>query len=200
MVGRKTIVSSVENLLGSWQHLDFLAPKAFTCGHCGNKVGSEKGDYTNAKLAGLLYICPACNRPNFFFQDEQIPGPLPGKPIDSLPDFIEKLYTEAQRCISVSSYTASVLTCRKLLMHIGHDKGAPEGARFVEYITHLYDHHYIPPDGKGWVDYIRTKGNEANHEIVVSGKEEAIGLLVLTEMLLRIIYELPNRVPKPPKP
>jgi len=24
---------------------------------------------------------------------------------------------------------------------------------------------YVPPNGRGWVDHIRTKGNAANHEI-----------------------------------
>jgi DNA-directed RNA polymerase subunit RPC12/RpoP len=188
---------------GRWHNATALTSKAYLCGHCGRDVASELGDFTNTATTNMqasLYVCPYCNRPTFFFLNQQVPGELPGKPIDSLPDLIEKLYLEAQRCISVGSYTACVLTCRKLLMHIGHDKGAPESARFVEYINHLYDNHYIPPDGRGWVDYIRTKGNEANHEIAISGKEEAVGLLVLTEMLLRIIYELPSRVPRPPTP
>jgi ribosomal protein L24E len=193
----------MSRLNGTWQRFTQLGARAFVCGYCGKDVASEKGTHTGIAVVenqGRVYICPNCNRPTFFYEDEQVPGELPGKPIDNLPDFIEKLYLEAQRCVSVGSYTACVLTCRKLLMHIGHDKGASEGARFVEYINHLHDNHYIPPDGKGWVDYIRTKGNEANHEIVISGKEEAVGLLVLTEMLLRIIYELPSRVPRPPTP
>lgn len=188
---------------GGWHRFSTVSTKTFVCGHCGKDVASEKGDYTSTttlSLIGYVHVCPNCNRPTFFFQNEQVPGELPGKPIDSLPDFIEKLYLEAQRCISVGSNTACILVCRKLLMHIGHDKGAPEGAKFIQYINYLHDNHYIPPDGKGWVDYIRNKGNEANHEIVIAGKDEAVGLLVLTEMLLRIIYELPNRVPKPPKP
>jgi DNA-directed RNA polymerase subunit RPC12/RpoP len=191
----------MNRLPGHWERASSTVVRSFVCGHCGQNVASNEGDSTNMTdegQKGRLYICPNCLRPTFFYRDEQVPGELAGKPVESLPEFIEKLYVEARRCISFGSYTACVLICRKLLMHVGHDKGAPEGARFVEYINHLYDHHYISPDGKGWVDYIRTKGNEANHEIVVSGKEEAIGLLVLTEMLLRIIYELPNRVPKPP--
>jgi DNA-directed RNA polymerase subunit RPC12/RpoP len=171
----------------------------YTCGYCGKEVASAKGSITDGDPKGHLYVCPRCNKPTLFFQDEQMPGELLGKPIDNLPREIAKLYLEAQRCISVGSYTACILVCRKLLMHIGHHEGAKEGARFVEYINFLYDKHYIPPNSKGWVDYIREKGNEANHEIVTADKEEAIGLLILTEMLLRIVYDLPNRVPKLPK-
>jgi hypothetical protein len=48
------------------------------------------------------------------------------------------------------------------------------------------------------VDYIRKRGNEENHEITVASKEDAVGLLVLMENLLRNIYELPSKVPAPP--
>jgi hypothetical protein len=50
---------------------------------------------------------------------------------------------------------------------------------------------YIPPDGKAWVDKIRGKGNEANHEIALMCKDDAILVLRFTEMLLRFVYELP---------
>jgi len=40
---------------------------------------------------------------------------------------------------------------------------------------------FVPPKGKGWVDYIRTSGNEANHEIVLMSEGEAIALISLSK-------------------
>jgi DNA-directed RNA polymerase subunit RPC12/RpoP len=179
----------------TWQSTGNLLSKNYTCGYCGKEVASIKGYHAGDKT---LYLCPGCNRPTLFVGSEQTPGELPGKSIDNLPDGILKLYQEAQRCISASSYTACVLLCRKILMHVGHDKGAEEGLNFVAYIEYLLNNHFITPDGKGWVDYIRLRGNEANHEIKVFEKEDAMALLALAEMLLLNIYDLPNRVPKPP--
>jgi len=70
-----------------------------------------------------------------------------------------------------NAFTATVLCCRKLLMHIGVEKGAEKGKNFIEYVEFLSSKNYIPPDGKEWVDHIRKKGNEANHEIVIMGAE-----------------------------
>lgn len=58
----------------------------------------------------------------------------------------------------------------------------------------LADNNYIPPDGKSWVDHIREKANEANHEIKIMNVDESKDLLDFTEMLLRFIYEFPNRL------
>ena len=55
----------------------------------------------------------------------------------------------------------------------------------------------VPPNGKHWVDHIRTKSNEANHEITLMSKEEAERLITFVEMMLKFIYELPNVVPVP---
>lgn len=97
--------------------------------------------------------------------------------------------------MKVSSYTASVLACRKLLMNIAVNKGADEGWRFVQYVEHLADKGFIPPDGKEWVDYIRKRGNEANHQIVLMEREDAEALISFVEMLLRFIYEFPSKIP-----
>ncbi len=185
---------------GAWSNARSQRSMDYTCGYCGKEVASAKGSNTDGDPKGHLYVCPRCNKPTLFYQDEQVPGELPGKPIANLPREIADLYREAQRCISVGSYTACILVCRKLLMHISHDNGAKEGMGFYQYVNHLYEKHYIPFNGKEWVDYIREKSNEANHEIVIASKDDAIGLLGLTEMLLQIVYDMPNRIPKPPKP
>ncbi len=40
------------------------------------------------------------------------------------------------------------------------------------------------------------KGNEATHEITLMEEKDATELLTFTEMLLKIIYEFPNMIPK----
>ena len=77
-------------------------------------------------------------------------------------------------------------------MHIAVDKGAGEGLSFFKYVEYLDNNHYIPPNGKAWVDHVRTKGNEANHEIVIMQEDAASKLLVFVEMLLKLIYEFPE--------
>ena len=96
---------------------------------------------------------------------------------------------------SVASYTGSVLLSRKLLMNIGVELGAEEGKSFVFYVNYLADQGYIPPNGRGWVDHIRKKGNEATHEIALMSKEDAEELISFSEMLMKFTYEFPNKIP-----
>jgi hypothetical protein len=112
-----------------------------------------------------------------------------------LPNDVEQLYREARNAVAIGSYTAAVLGCRKLLMHIAVAQGAPAGKSFVEYVEHLADKGYVPPNGRGWVDHIRTKGNEANHEIRLMSKGDSEELVSFSEMLMKFIYEFPRRVP-----
>ena len=126
----------------------------------------------------------------------QVPGFAPGAEVSSLPDDIAALYLEARNAVTVASHTAAVMTCRKLLAHIAVAQGAEQGLSFLAYVEHLAKAGYVPPNGRGWVDHIRNEGNEANHEIVVMTRERADELIVFTEMLLKFIYEFPNRVPK----
>jgi hypothetical protein len=65
----------------------------------------------------------------------------------------------------------------------------------MAYVEHLAASGYVPPHGKGWVDHIRKKGNEANHEIVLMEKDDAQELISFVEMLLKFIYEFPSRIP-----
>jgi hypothetical protein len=130
-------------------------------------------------------------------EDSQFPGAKYGNEVENVSDVdIESLYEEARNCFSTNSFTATVLCCRKLLMHIAVDKGAGDGLRFIEYVEYLTDNHYVPPGSEGWVDHIRTKGNEANHEIIIMDKETAEELLSFIEMLLKILYEFPSRIKK----
>ncbi len=94
--------------------------------------------------------------------------------------------------MTVNAYTGAVLCSRKLLMNIAVSKGAAEGLSFLEYVDHLASKGYVPPDGKEWVDHIRTKGNEATHQIKIMKKEDAEDLITFVEALLKFIYEYPG--------
>jgi hypothetical protein len=79
-------------------------------------------------------------------------------------------------------------------MHIAVAKGAKVGESFTGYVDFLATNNYVPPDAKDWVDHIRKKGNEANHEIVIVKREDAEELLEFVEMLLTVIYVFPAAV------
>ena len=99
--------------------------------------------------------------------------------------------------MSSQAYTPAVLACRKILMNVAVALGANAGESFVNYVRFLADAGYVPPNGKHWVDHIRTKSNEANHEITLMSKDEAEKLITFVEMMLKFIYRLPNVVPVP---
>ena len=180
-----------------WQNVHGLSSKSFTCGHCGNLIASSSG-YSSNSINGAIYICPHCEKPVYFDRTGiPLPGIAFGNDVSHVPPTIEALYTEARRCTSASAYTASVLLSRKLLMNIAVAQGAQEGKAFIFYVEYLANSGYVPPNGKGWVDHIRKKGNEATHEIVLMSDSDAKDLIAFSEMLLKFIYEFPNKIPSP---
>jgi hypothetical protein len=58
-------------------------------------------------------------------------------------------------------------------------------------VAYLVDNHYVTPKARGWVDAIRTRGNEATHELPAMSQQDARELLTFVEMLLKTIYEFP---------
>jgi hypothetical protein len=83
-------------------------------------------------------------------------------------------------------------------MNIAVAQGHQPGRKFIEHIEFLAGKGFVPPNGSGWVDHIRRKGNEATHEIHMMTRPDAEELLVFIEMLLKFIYEFPSRVPSTP--
>jgi hypothetical protein len=180
------------------QALD-LTPVEFTCGYCNNPVGSDYGyrilQKNNATQVGGVYICPSCLGPVFRdLKGEFYPKPTAGNAVANLPDDISRLYNEARDCCGVGAYTASVLACRKILMHVAVDLGADGDQSFLQYVEWLHNQHHIPPNGKAWVDHIRQKGNETNHDIVIAQRPDAETLIKFTEMLLKVNYEFPGLI------
>ena len=124
--------------------------------------------------------------------------------MSNTPSDVAELYEESRRNISINAFTSSVMLSRKILMHIAVAQGAQPGQSFAQYVEYLAGNGYVPPNGKAWVDHIRKKGNEANHEIIVAAQADAMDLLSFTEMLLKFVYEFPAKVPvgslpSPPK-
>lgn len=181
-----------------------LEPRSYPCGHCGAVAGTNRGFHAIAqrldeRLPAVIYICSNCGEPTYFGPSgDQEPGPLFGNNVQALPADIGALYAEARRVYSVAGYTSAVLACRKVLMSIAVAQGAEEGEPFIAYVEYLANAGYVPPHGKGWVDHIRRRGNEANHEIALMSRDDAEELISFVEMLLKFIYEFPARVPATP--
>ena len=185
----------------NWHQLQNVPERSYACGYCGDKVASNRGyrigdrsDGTGPAVGGV-YICPGCQAPTFVdCAGNNRPEAIPGNNVSNVPDDVNTLYTEARLAVGRGAPTAAVLTCRKILMHIGVEKEAEKGKPFVYYIEHLASKGFIPLNGKGWVEHIRRTSNEANHEINVMSNEQAIKLVLFVEMMLRFIYELPSMV------
>jgi hypothetical protein len=179
----------------TWQNFGEVDRKQYQCGFCGYTVANNKGYFWYGQTDRII-LCPNCNKPTYFdHHDRQFPGVAPGNEVLHLPSDLHQLYLEARDCCSVSAFTASVLACRKLLMNIAVQQGAKEGLKFIEYVDFLATNGYIPPNGRGWVDHIRKKGNEATHEIALMAQADAEELIAFSEMLLKFIYEFPSKVP-----
>lgn len=198
----------------NWASAEKIESQNYVCGHCGNNICSESGfrgefnfrdtpTRTNVNLPAFIYICHQCTKPTFIVNKKymewtweiQVPGASIGNDVADISDeMVQSLYNEARDCFKVNAFTASVLSCRKLLMHIAVSKGAEEGQTFIQYVEYFSEKNFIPPGAKDWVDHIRQKGNEANHEIVIMEKSDAKDLINFIEMLLKIIFEFPAKI------
>lgn len=185
----------------SWGNIGYQKSKELICGFCNAHIQSEQGyngTYNPTGKSVHLYYCHKCGRFNYFDEKgEQSPAPMTGDEVLNITDeTVKDLYAEARRCCTTNSYTASVLCSRKLLMNIAVSKGANEGLSFAEYVKYLSEKGYVPPGGEEWVNHIGKKGDEPAHEIITMKKEDAEELIVFLEMLLKFIYEFPNRIKK----
>lgn len=182
-----------------WTNLSSVPPRQYICGHCSSRVGSNLGWHVNTHPpdAVSIHVCPLCLKPSLFLFGKQYPGVAPGDPVPNVPADVGALYDEARSALAAGAPTAAVLACRKLLMNIAVAQGAAAGQSFLAYVEHLANAGFIPPNGRGWVDHIRKRGNEATHEISLMSGADAVELITFSEMLLKFIYEFPARVPLP---
>src|SRR5439155_19335700 len=113
------------------------------------------------------------------------------------PSDVEAIHDEARNAIAANAPTGSSMLCRKILMHVAVEKGAKQNQGFAYYVKWLIEERYAPKGAEDWLDYIRDRANDANHEIMLMKREEATAILLFTEALLRNVYELPSLVPRP---
>lgn len=182
-----------------WYSTAKLDNLGWRCGYCGRDVGGSIGYQRDTGADKLIYICPHCENPTAFVMGDdgtfgQYPSPVYGHEVEHLPESVSAIYGEVRRCIQCTAYTSAVLSMRKLLMHVAVEQGAKEGMSFIKYIDYLDENHWIPPNGRDWVDAIRKVGNEATHDIVIASEGDAKQLLDFVEMLLKLVYEFPAKL------
>ena len=176
-----------------WQDAITVEDRSYLCGYCGKDTAPSKS-YRAKSHKGIILICSKCSKPTFIDSyGKQTPKARLGAEIQGISNSgVAALYDEARECTAVGAYTAAVMVCRKILMNLAVDQKADEGKVFTYYVDYLADNGYVPPQGRKWVDAIRKRGNEANHEIEVKDERDAKLMLDFTSGLLRFNYELPS--------
>ena len=188
-----------------WKDTDELPPYSYTCPYCTNMVSSNKGYRFNyleqicegaipVAKAGMIYICPHCKHPTLINGDVQFPGISGVKQVKHLAALVSPLYEEARTCISNGCFTAAVMLCRKIIMNTAVENGAKGNLRFIEYVNYLDEEHLFHRKCKPLLDKIKTKGNEANHEIEQVSQADASLIMQLTYQMLLYIYEIPGEL------
>ncbi len=76
-------------------------------------------------------------------------------------------------------------------MNVAVSEGADKGLKFWQYVRYLADEGHITIKAKTWVDHVRDKGNDANHEIEMMEREDAERLIKFSEMMLKTMFEYP---------
>jgi hypothetical protein len=180
-------------LTNGWRDPREIAVTAFNCGFCGKHTAANKG-IANGDDDVRVAICSFCGRPTFFENRLQYPGRLMGEQVGHLPPEVAPMYEEVRRASTIAAYTLIALGCRKILMHVAVHLGAPENQSFVNYVDYLAANHHVPPSARAWVDRIRQLGNEPNHELVSTSAEDARHLMDFVGMLLKLVYEFPERL------
>jgi len=195
----------MENRIEWDDKFSIISPSiSWICYRCENRVAqaialkARKDGRYGYNDERYVVFCPGCGSPTYITQNGssswQSPAPSYGQAVHHLKDKqLEALFGEARDCVSVRFYTAAVLCCRKLLMHVAVDLGADRDQGFAHYIDYLISNNHVTPAATGWLKAIKDRGNEQNHEIRLARAEEAKDILDFCTMLLQIIYEYPAR-------
>jgi hypothetical protein len=124
------------------------------------------------------------------------PGVLPLAVPQGLVGREGEVWGEIRSTLSVGAYTASVMLCRKLLLHVAVSHGLSEiddkgkSPNFDTAVKHLIAEGVVTKRMQPWVDRIREVGNEANHELGGITEAQALDVAKFTEQLLRLAYEM----------
>jgi hypothetical protein len=106
------------------------------------------------------------------------------------------VWNEVRECLAVGAATASVMLCRKLLLHIAVTHGlAPKNPKgwapaFKDVVDHLESHGSVTKKMRPWVDRIKNVGNEANHELQPVSADDALDVATFTQQLLTLAFEM----------
>ncbi|SFA61484.1 protein of unknown function [Rhodococcoides kroppenstedtii] len=148
---------------------------------------------------GVVWLrCMSCRR-GFVLNDLYglAPSTTPLDVPQGLDADTESTWNEVRSCLSARAFTASVMMCRKLLMHMAVEEGLPAknekdfAPTFVQCIDHLQAEGVITKRNRKWVDRIKDIGNEANHDLASIDKDQATTVATFTRQLLHEVYELP---------
>ncbi|MGW0184130.1 DUF4145 domain-containing protein [Nocardia sp. NPDC003345] len=128
------------------------------------------------------------------------PGAKPLVAVHSLPETDGSVWEEARSCLAVGAFTAAVMICRKLLMHVAvaHGLAAKDdrgrGPTFAAALDHLQEEGVITKPMRPWINRVKEVGNEANHELTPVSEKEALDVANFTHQLLRLAYEIPAMI------
>ena len=190
----------------NWHSHSQVPSRSYTCGHCGNPLASNQGYFADLdgsqQRRDYIYICHFCGKPTYFNIDgTQTPKAKVGNEVKGINDeSVLKLYDEVRKSAGVDAPTVTVMGCRIILMHVAVAKGAKENQSFEFYVDFLDKKGYIPTGLKKWAEVIRKMGNKANHKITIVTDEQAKNILSFTEVLLKIIYEMPAEIERSASP
>lgn len=176
-----------------------------TCPHCGASqmlVVCVAIEDQNATMPALResgpawYLCTTCRRPSVLDEGLVQPGSRPLRTPRGLPAIDASIWEEARSCLGVYAYSATVMLCRKLLLHIAVEKGLPakdkrnRAPSYMDAVKHLESAGVITRDMREWVDEIKDIGNDANHELTPIFEAQARDVATFTEQLLILAYEM----------
>lgn len=166
-----------------------------TCPHCG---GSQMGVVAATKDEGVVkwVRCASCLEGAVMNGGVIAPSVRPLRVPQGLPAGEAAVWDEVRECLAMGAATASVMLCRKLLLHIAVTHGlSPKSAKgwaptFKDVVDHLEAEGLITKKMRPWVDRIKDVGNEANHELQPVSADDALDVATFTQQLLTLAFEM----------
>ena len=172
----------------------------YLCGWCGDSVvGARVATYSHQNksdpMPSLDFLrCTGCGHGSVRNDGAVLPGTLPAREVQHLPETIESLYREARSAHSVSAFTAAEMAARTILVHVAVDKGREGRTTFAQAVDFLKDEKHITEAMKPWVDWIRQRGNKAAHEVELTTADQSLGTLNFVCALLENVYQHPGQL------
>ncbi len=166
----------------------FGTTQSITCGSCGRAIAAN---VLHAEDTTVWMRCPACKAGSVRNLTTVSPPAPAGEHVNGLPEDVAQAWREARTTHAVAAYTASEMMCRKILMHVAVGKaGSKAGQNFTDYVGDLCKKGYVPAGLDHVVDKIRARGNGATHDLPASTEDESRATLMITQHLLKGVYEL----------